>query len=211
MATSDRRAREKDAKRRAILGAAVRCFGEKGYDGTTLDEIGRRAEVAKGTLYLYFNSKADLFASLLLKQGFDVFLETLQSELESCQDFPTALETFSSVFRKLCLEGNKEIFEFFLQLDRGDISRDLSPDLRNEARRRMEPVLDRLADFIPPGKKNGKKRARNDRRIALVLWALCIGVAHLAKGGALEDIGMKPDDILKTGTDCILRTVANGK
>ena len=84
-------------------------------------------------------------------------------------------------------------------------------DLRDEARRRMEPVLDRLADFIPPGKKNGKKRARNDRRIALVLWALCIGVAHLAKGGALEDIGMKPDDILKTGTDCILRTVANGK
>ena len=48
MGTSDRRAREKDAKRRAILSAAIRCFGEKGYDGTTLDEVGRRAEVAKG-------------------------------------------------------------------------------------------------------------------------------------------------------------------
>ncbi len=211
MGTSDRRAREKDAKRRAILGAAIRCFGEKGYDGTTLDEVGRRAEVAKGTLYLYFNSKADLFASLLLKQGFDVFVETLQTELESCRDFPSALEAFSRVFEKLCLEGNKEIFEFFLQLDRGDISRDLSPDLREEARRRMEPVLDRLADFIPTKKKNGKKRTADERRIALVLWALCIGVAHLSKGGALAEIGIKPHDILKTGTDCILQKVTARK
>ena len=206
MGTSDRRAREKDAKRRAILSAAIRCFGEKGYDGTTLDEVGRRAEVAKGTLYLYFKSKADLFASLLLKQGFDVFIETLQSELKSCQDFPSALEAFSRVFQNLCLEGNKEIFEFFLQLDRGDISRDLSPDLRDEARRRMEPLLDQLAGFLHNGRKN-TKRAAEGRRISLVLWALCIGVAHLAKGGALGEIGMKPRDILETGTDCILKKV----
>ena len=210
MGTSDRRAREKDAKRRAILSAAIRCFGEKGYDGTTLDEVGRRAEVAKGTLYLYFKSKADLFASLLLKQGFDVFIETLEHELTSCKDFPSALEAFSRVFQNLCLEGNKEIFEFFLQLDRGDISRDLSPDLREEARRRMEPMLDQLASFLRNGRKSAKREAEG-RQIALVLWALCIGVAHLAKGGALGEMGIEPKELLKTGTDSILKKVTAKK
>lgn len=191
MGTAERRAREKDEKRRRILEAAVRCFGKKGYDATTLDEIGAAAEVAKGTLYLYFRNKADLFATLLLDHGFDVFTRELQARMRPGVRPATAVRDFAKCFRELCMNGRKEIFELFLQLDRGDIARDLSPELRKQARLRLEELLAQIASVVDRGR---------GRRTALVLWALCVGVAHLAKGGYLE-----PHGVLEDGVGLLLR------
>ncbi len=51
-----------------ILQAARRVFGEKGYDRATIDDIARAARVAKGTVYLYYPSKRDVYWEAL-KQG----------------------------------------------------------------------------------------------------------------------------------------------
>ena len=48
-----------------LFGAAVELLAERGYDGTTVDDIVERAGVAKGTVYYHFRSKADLVAALL--------------------------------------------------------------------------------------------------------------------------------------------------
>ena len=65
MATKDRRSREKIARREAILKAAKAVFAEKGVLATTIDDIAERAEVAKGTIYLYFRAKEEMFAALM--------------------------------------------------------------------------------------------------------------------------------------------------
>ena len=54
----------KEAARSRILGAALAAFAEKGYDQTTMDDIAHRLGVSKGTIYLYFASKEELFAKL---------------------------------------------------------------------------------------------------------------------------------------------------
>ena len=60
-----RRERERLARRLAMLDAALAVFGEKGFDGATLDEIAERAEFGKGTLYNYFpGGKDELYRSL---------------------------------------------------------------------------------------------------------------------------------------------------
>ncbi len=51
-----------------ILQAARRVFGEKGYERATIDDIAREAGVAKGTVYLYYRSKRDVYWEAL-KQG----------------------------------------------------------------------------------------------------------------------------------------------
>ncbi len=51
-------------RRREILDAAVSVFGAKGLAGATVDDIARQAGVAKGTIYLYFDTKEHLLASL---------------------------------------------------------------------------------------------------------------------------------------------------
>jgi AcrR family transcriptional regulator len=53
-----------DAKRQAILGAALELFGRYGWRRTSIDDIARRAGVAKGTVYLYVESKEALFRTL---------------------------------------------------------------------------------------------------------------------------------------------------
>jgi TetR/AcrR family transcriptional regulator len=65
MGTRTRRAREKVARREAILQAAKGVFTEKGLLASTIDEIAERAEVAKGTIYLYFKSKEEMLSALL--------------------------------------------------------------------------------------------------------------------------------------------------
>lgn len=58
-------AREDGAKRRQILDGARRVFLSVGFDGASMNEVARAAGVSKGTLYVYFASKQELFAALL--------------------------------------------------------------------------------------------------------------------------------------------------
>ena len=51
---------QKDKKKR-IIQAAARVFAQKGYAGTAVADIAVQAEIGKGTLYAYFDSKEDLF------------------------------------------------------------------------------------------------------------------------------------------------------
>jgi AcrR family transcriptional regulator len=65
MGTTERREREKEQRRGSILKAARQVFFEKGLQAASMDEIAETAELSKGTLYLYFRSKEDLYVSLL--------------------------------------------------------------------------------------------------------------------------------------------------
>lgn len=57
--------RRKDARPAEILDAALDCFAERGFAATRLDDVARRAGVTKGTLYLYFQSKEELFKAVV--------------------------------------------------------------------------------------------------------------------------------------------------
>jgi AcrR family transcriptional regulator len=57
--------RAKQERRRQILGAAKFVFAEAGYHGASIHAIIERAQIARGTFYLYFESKAAVFDSIL--------------------------------------------------------------------------------------------------------------------------------------------------
>ena len=59
------KAARKAQSRRQIIGAAREVFFRDGFMGANLDEVAERAGVAKGTLYRYFESKADLYVAVL--------------------------------------------------------------------------------------------------------------------------------------------------
>lgn len=52
-------------RRTAILDAALAEFSERGFSAARLDDVARRAGIAKGTIYLYFRDKETLFAELI--------------------------------------------------------------------------------------------------------------------------------------------------
>ena len=58
--------RRKDARPGELLDAALTLFVEKGFAATRAEEVAKLAGVSKGTLFLYFSSKEELFKACLL-------------------------------------------------------------------------------------------------------------------------------------------------
>ena len=69
------RQRRKDARPQELLEAALELFVEKGFAATRAEEVAQRAGVSKGTLYLYYPSKEELFKA--------VIAHTLSSRIEA--------------------------------------------------------------------------------------------------------------------------------
>jgi AcrR family transcriptional regulator len=65
---SGRWQRRKAARPAEILSAALDCFAERGFAATRLEDIAARAGVTKGTLYLYFPGKEELFKALVRQE-----------------------------------------------------------------------------------------------------------------------------------------------
>jgi AcrR family transcriptional regulator len=63
--STEARAGRRNERRAAILSAALEEFAARGFAATRLDDVARRANVAKGTIYLYFDDKESLFQELV--------------------------------------------------------------------------------------------------------------------------------------------------
>lgn len=67
MGVAERKEREKQQRREEIINAAEEVFFSKGFDNSTMDDIAEKAELSKGTLYIYFKSKEDLHMAVAHK------------------------------------------------------------------------------------------------------------------------------------------------
>ena len=88
-------------KRASILDAARTVFSRKGYAETSVDDVAEGAGVAKGTLYLYFKSKEDLYLAALASD-----LRTMAAEarekMERQTSFRAKLRAFLGVRLEYC-------------------------------------------------------------------------------------------------------------
>jgi len=82
--TPPRRQRRKDARPSEIIEAAIEIFGERGFGAARLEDVARRAGVAKGTVFVYFSTKEDLFRA--------VAQSVLSSHLDRLQAAATGLD-----------------------------------------------------------------------------------------------------------------------
>ena len=81
MDTQQRREQEKQARKNEIIEAALQLFSEKSFHEVTMDEIAIRVGLSKGTVYLYFENKDDLFFSII-KEKSTSFLERLRAAIQ---------------------------------------------------------------------------------------------------------------------------------
>ncbi len=84
-----KRERRKEARPGELLAAALELFVEKGFAATRVDEVAQRAGVSKGTLFLYFPSKEELFKAVVrenISGRFAEWAEVLQTYQGSSAD-----------------------------------------------------------------------------------------------------------------------------
>jgi AcrR family transcriptional regulator len=80
--------RRKGARPAELLAAALECFKERGFAATRLEDVAARAGVTKGTIYLYYPSKEELFKAVVRGELIPN-IERLESELKG-EEGPTA-------------------------------------------------------------------------------------------------------------------------
>lgn len=107
-----RRAQKKLIKENRLLDAAYNLFIEKGITATAIDEIVKKAGVAKGTFYLYFKDKEDILEKLILKKSSEIVKKALQEV--SSREFLSSVDKFLFFLEYIIdyLSKNRVLFRF---------------------------------------------------------------------------------------------------
>jgi AcrR family transcriptional regulator len=95
--TGRRVAGEDPAKREQILDGAKRVFMEQGFEAASMNDITRAAGVSKGTIYVYFENKEDLFGDMIERERRKL-TETVRHALDGDQPLDRALGDFGMLF-----------------------------------------------------------------------------------------------------------------
>jgi AcrR family transcriptional regulator len=179
MATSERRAREKEQRRLEILEAAREVFSTKGIAEATVEDVAAAAELGKGTIYLYFSSKEEILAHLLL-EGFDILLGKLTEAYAPSQDLaPTErLGRLTAAYLNFFKE-NPFYFRLMVAFDRGRLHEKIPPELGEEIKAKNQEALQWVARAVNDGIKKGVFRPCDPWLTAAALWASIHGVIVL--------------------------------
>ena len=121
------RAQRKIRSRRKILDAAKVVFFRDGFMAANLDEVAENASVAKGTLYRYFESKADLYVAVLADNG-DGFTQRLEEAVAGGERGLEKLERLSQFYYDYWVR-HPEYFQIFWAIDNQSVIGELPPEV----------------------------------------------------------------------------------
>lgn len=119
MGVKERRERERQRRRKEILRAAQKEFFKNGFSGASMEKIAARCQLAKGTLYLYFKNKEDLYVSLI-EDGFKIISAMMKAEIGASQGIEEKLVAMARTYYRFSIEHN-EYFSIFHSLNAGDM------------------------------------------------------------------------------------------
>lgn len=99
----ERKGREKDHRKEEIVEAAQKVFFEKGLQTATMDEIAESAELSKGTIYIYYKSKEDLYLAVVMR-GIQILHDMFEARIRSDNHIVRTMiglqETYFEFFKK---------------------------------------------------------------------------------------------------------------
>jgi len=194
--------RRKEARPQEILAAALALFAERGFAATRLDDVARRAGVTKGTLYLYFPNKQELFEAVVrqalvpnLERG-----EALLSEAAEPQSTAALLAEVMRGWAELASSPAGAIPKIVVS-EAGNF-----PDL---ARFYREQVVDRgmalLRRVLQLGIARGEFRALDlDDTVRCVVAPLLMAMLWRHSLGRHELAGFDPDALCQTHLQLLL-------
>ena len=187
-----------EAERRTqILRAARALFLERGFLATRMEDVAKRADLSKGAVYFYFESKRALFDALVEEEHATTlsFLEAAATDPRPAAD--KLVELGAQYLHYFA--GLKSPPRFFLLMSematRDEVTRQRATQIHNH-------FVDLLTKLIGEGIKDGAFRQQDPRAAALILKAFVDGMAGQAA------IGIRPD-VKRLSTDGI-RLILDG-
>ena len=135
-------------KYQKIIQAATKVFAEKGFYHSKVSDVAKEAQVADGTIYLYFKNKDDLLISIF-EESMDIFIEAVLKSMEEIKDPVDQLKRFITLHLELVRKNQ-------------DTAQVLQIELRQSARfmkeyagTKFREYLRIISQILEEGKKTG--------------------------------------------------------
>jgi AcrR family transcriptional regulator len=167
-----------EERRRALLEEAIRQFGQKGYEGTSLDAVASASGVRKQTLLYYFPTKDALLEACVVETSRRVataLADALDAEASTSKKAETVVHT---------LFGLAEEWPEFGQFVR-EASR-LGPEVVERFASVLEPLRLRALAFLANGMLEGQIRRQDPALLLFILYTAVIG--SITEAGVLRAV-----------------------
>jgi len=154
-----------------ILQAAERLFAEKGFYLATLDEIARNADLAKGTIYLHFRNKRELFI-LVIERKLDILLNKIKKAVREGDSPAEKIKRAIQVHMGF-LEKNRNFFQILQGLS-GESRKEMEKELTQRILKKNAKYLRIIQYLIRRGIAKGEIKPLDSRKLAVIL----VGIVH---------------------------------
>lgn len=204
------RQQKKVESRRRILDSARDIFFRDGFMAANLDEVAEKAGVAKGTLYRYFESKADLYVAVLAENG-KVFTDKIVQA--STAEPSSAVEQVRSISKFYFAHWTEhpEYFQIFWALDNQPVIGDLPGAVVDEVTRLWEQSLEILDATLQRAVKNGEIADCDTWQAANILWTLANAIIQSESTMARRGLRRRPlEEVYAEAIDLALRGLRAG-
>jgi AcrR family transcriptional regulator len=171
---------EKLRKQNYILDVAEKVFFEKSYEETTMIEIAKKAKLAKGTLYLYFPSKLDLYYALVTR-SLKLIEEVIDENLKNCKNGFEKVVAMGKSYVEFA-RRYPENYTVIMTYESHSIARDMTHSLVNQTYQNSRKIFDSLVSWVYEGiKDNSIKKGLDPIKLATVLWTQTTGMVQQVK------------------------------
>lgn len=150
---------DKSERRALILNAAIEVFAKKGFHHARVSDVARYAEVADGTIYLYFKSKDDLLISLF-EEKMQLIVETFREEVYREESAQLRLKRFVELHLNMTAEHPALAEVLTVEL------RQSSKFMREYKAPQFAAYLNLLGEIITFGQERGEISSSVDPSIA---------------------------------------------
>ncbi len=168
----ERKAQERQARRRRIQEAARTVFAERGYQGASIELIARAAQLSVGAIYLYFRSKEDLYTSLI-EDALTVFDVEMGQVREHADVSKRLRDTWNILVR--WAERDAEGPRILRLLAQPAIRPQLSDEVVAAVSAGIARIQDHIGACVADGIHAGIYRQVNAREIADLAWSVLLG------------------------------------
>ena len=177
--TTSRRQKLKEDRKERILASAREVFFEVGTGQSTVEAIAARAQVAKGTVYLYFETKETILAHLLL-EGLDTLSHSLAEAFDERlpRSGETRLRGLAAAYYDF-YQKEPDYFRLMMAFDRGQFRESVSAELYEMILQGSLRGLRWVVNATQQGMDEGKLVSGDARQQTSMLWAALNGVLVL--------------------------------
>jgi AcrR family transcriptional regulator len=175
MGIKERKERERETRRQQIMIAAKRVFTEKEFEKSTMEDIAKEAELSPGTLYLYFKSKDELYASLCLRVLRYINIKVGHVVSDAYETYEAKQAALMAAMHDV-YDYDPLILNNMFHLQSSETLKALSPELLDEINDLSRQALRTVAGMFTDGIATGRIIDRNPIALADIFWALFSGV-----------------------------------